>query len=463
MGRSLERPVLRSGASIRHANSGSTLSIRGKPIRHRVERDGLAAEYEVAFQIGSGRIGHSYAVERSGYLFQSPISWYGQRQAWDISPGYEKERYPDFDRPIALECLSCHSSGARLVRGTRNHYEHLDQLSSISCERCHGPAEAHLAKPNRSNIINPVRLAMRERDSVCEQCHLAGQVRVLNPGRSWLDFRPGEALENAWTVYAGDDAAGDEQKVVSQSEQLEISKCRQASNGRLWCGTCHNPHQPDGVRAASDQACRNCHPGVRKGGHPVRGSCSECHMKRRATEVPHTAYTDHRIAAAPHGDTRVVRPWREPPSAMRERNAGLALIAIGQRERNEGIVQDGFRRLWEVREKWSGDADVAGALASVLLQKRRPAEAVALLSDVASPTPELSLQTAAALYAAGRKAEAVEKLQELIAADPAFQEAYAFLIRMHRDEGRRDQALNIIEKYLKVFPQNLTFRKLAQR
>jgi hypothetical protein len=462
MGTSLARPVPRSNTSFPHVNSGSTLTVRGKPLRHRIERDGLAAEYDIAFQIGSGRIGHSYAVERDGFLFQSPVSWYAQRQRWDISPGYEKERYPDFDRPIALECLACHSSGARLVRATRNRYEDLNQLTSISCDRCHGTADAHLARPNRSNIVNPARLAERERDSVCEQCHLSGKARVLNPGKSWLDFRPGEALESAWTVYIGHAVDADEQTVVSQSEQLSASKCRQASNGRLWCGTCHDPHQPERVRAATDQACQSCHPGPRKAGHPLGAvSCWACHMKRRPTEVAHTAYTDHRIAPAAAASVGVVRAWREPTARLRDRNLGLALIAIGQQQRSEQLVQDGFRTLWQQREIWLGDGEVTGALASVLLQKGRPSDAAAVLSGVASREPEQSFRAAAALHAAGKKSEAVEKLENVIAADAAFQEAYAFLIRIYTDEGKREEALRVVERYLKVLPQSLTFRKLA--
>ncbi len=51
------------------------------------------------------------------------------------------------------------------------------------------------------NIVNPAKLPKRARDSVCEQCHLEGEVRILNPGRSWRDFQPGNNLEQTAAVY----------------------------------------------------------------------------------------------------------------------------------------------------------------------------------------------------------------------------------------------------------------------
>src|SRR4029077_4940957 len=38
------------------------------------------SEVEVQFAIGAGNRGRSYLLNRNGYLFQSPISWYSERQ-----------------------------------------------------------------------------------------------------------------------------------------------------------------------------------------------------------------------------------------------------------------------------------------------------------------------------------------------------------------------------------------------
>ena len=48
------------------------------------------------------------------------------------------------------------------------------------------------------------RLPVEARDSVCEQCHLSGSARVLNPGKGWADFVPGVPLEEVFSVYTDD-------------------------------------------------------------------------------------------------------------------------------------------------------------------------------------------------------------------------------------------------------------------
>jgi len=94
-------------------------------------------------------------------FFQSPISYHNEaRGIWDMAPGYEGDRRPDFDRPITAECLFCHAGRAKRIRGTLNRYETPPfEAEAITCERCHGPVEAHLRKPMPHSIINPQKLA----------------------------------------------------------------------------------------------------------------------------------------------------------------------------------------------------------------------------------------------------------------------------------------------------------------
>src|SRR5262249_32306239 len=56
---------------------------------------------EVQYVVGSGRSGRAYLVDRDGYLFASPITWYPQKKIWALSPGYEAQNpHPRFGRPI---------------------------------------------------------------------------------------------------------------------------------------------------------------------------------------------------------------------------------------------------------------------------------------------------------------------------------------------------------------------------
>ena len=78
-------------------------------------------EADVQYALGSGRQAVSYLIERDGFLFESPITWYAQGQRWGISPGYEK-RNARFERPILSECLFCHANRVERVTSAINRY-----------------------------------------------------------------------------------------------------------------------------------------------------------------------------------------------------------------------------------------------------------------------------------------------------------------------------------------------------
>ena len=59
--------------------------------RTRLGPDGRpAAEqtWDVHYVVGSGRRGYSFLTDQDGFLFQTPISWYSQKETWDLSPGF---------------------------------------------------------------------------------------------------------------------------------------------------------------------------------------------------------------------------------------------------------------------------------------------------------------------------------------------------------------------------------------
>src|SRR5207249_7167747 len=101
MGRSLapiaavsvkERLDAASGNPFTHSGLQYLVERRRERIVHREtlansKRNVLAQiEQEVAYVLGSGTRGRAYLINRDGYLFQSPISWYTQKNAWDLSP-----------------------------------------------------------------------------------------------------------------------------------------------------------------------------------------------------------------------------------------------------------------------------------------------------------------------------------------------------------------------------------------
>ena len=140
-------------------------------------------EAEVAYTIGSGRQAFSYLIERDGFLFESPITWYAKDRRWGLSPGYERRVSP-FERPILSECLFCHANRAERVTSALNRYRTpIFQGHAIGCERCHGPGELHVRRPEvvdgrDATIVNPADLA-----SITPRCRL----RAMPPDRPETD------------------------------------------------------------------------------------------------------------------------------------------------------------------------------------------------------------------------------------------------------------------------------------
>lgn len=183
---------------------GATITMHSSPSGYwqRLQSGGDVTNYRIDYVIGSGNHASGYLLDLGGHLFQSPVAYYTSRHAYDLAPGYEGLANPDFTRPVAEGCLFCHSGTALHIPGTSNQYRSpAFSAEAITCERCHGSAEKHLSDPRAGTIINPAKLESAARDSICEQCHLLGVGRVLNPGKKFGDFRPGQPLEDVFTTY----------------------------------------------------------------------------------------------------------------------------------------------------------------------------------------------------------------------------------------------------------------------
>src|ERR1017187_4996461 len=168
MAHSLSEVTPQPEGSFEHALSKTRFSIRSNPsgVLQRFQRDGESGEQRVAYVIGSGAHAFGYLVRIGDRLFQSPLSYYTNRRLWDVAPGYEESHHPDFSRPVTLECLLCHSGKAQPVPDTLNRYQTPAFLAeSITCDRCHGPGEAHANKPVPGSILNPAKLRGAARDS----------------------------------------------------------------------------------------------------------------------------------------------------------------------------------------------------------------------------------------------------------------------------------------------------------
>ena len=275
---------------------------------------------ELLYYIGSGRRGRSYLFETDGFLFESPVNWYANKQLWDMAPAYQTAREIPLNLPAYTSCLHCHVSGMQPpAPGTDNRYpEPPFTHNGVACERCHGPGAAHV---NGEAIVNPAKLTPARRDDICMQCHLEGKAAIERPRRHVYEFRPGDALSDYVRYFLLVDAKGSGLGAVSQVEALAQSQCKKKSGDAMSCTSCHNPHQS--VSAEDRVAyyrgkCLACHGasfGVKH--HPDHPDCTACHMPASAsTDVAHTQVTDHRIPRRPQVSPQLLQNVEDTSSSL---------------------------------------------------------------------------------------------------------------------------------------------------
>jgi hypothetical protein len=434
---------------------------------HTLTENGLAAEYPVAYQIGAGKVGYTYVVQMGSYLFESPASWY-QKGGWDFSPGYQRMPNVDFERVIDSACLFCHADSAKFATSEGRRYSG-GTLQPIGCDRCHGPGEAHALAPSAKNIVNPAKLTPRARNSVCEQCHLEGETRLLNPGKSWQDYHPGEELERTAVTYILTENHH-EVRTVAQSEQLALSKCVQASGGKLWCATCHKPHGEVEISSV----CKSCHAtfsGAPKEVHAAVTECVSCHMPRLTPEdIPHTASTDHRIVRRPvplpnfEGVGAEISAWQDPPAAFRTRDLAVAALVVGGTHNLTSVRSAGVELLEKLpASEVENDISVLSSLVSVKLKNRETEKAKEFARREVQLRPDSSLASmdlANALAESGDMAGAEQQLLKTIEIDPSQQQAWMNLTFLYEKQGRLADRIALLDRYLAWNPQNIWFRRL---
>jgi hypothetical protein len=372
------------------------------------ENAGDRIDYRVDYVIGSGEHANGYLVDIGGHLFQSPVAYYKSRQSYDLAPGYENVSDPDFTRPVSEECVLCHSGTALHVPGTLNQYQSpVFSAEGITCERCHGPVERHLWDPRAGTIVNPAKLEPAARDSICEQCHLFGVARVPNPGKKLSEFIPGRPLEDTFTIYRNvmpEGSSSGDFRVISHVEQLALSACARNSGGRLWCATCHNPHEKMSRSVAYYRSrCLFCHTASFPTSHaPKESDCLGCHMPRRnAKDGGHTAFTDHRIQR--RSDTQPDLPsdvgiaaWREPARDLRARNLGIAYIDVGMQRHSAPFIIQGYRTLTEVQRQFTNDPDFFKWIGEALLVAKQSSDAKLAFERALQLDPDSALTEASA-------------------------------------------------------------------
>ena len=463
-------------------------------------REIFSEAHELAYSVGSGTHGRSYLIWHEEFLFVSPLSYYTSENRWDLSPGHDTGLYRGFTRPAGELCVYCHSS-LQLVPGTSNQFRQpRPGAAAIECGRCHGPGQIHVAQRSSGapladavdrSIVNPAKLDHSLRDDLCNQCHLAGDARVPRPGTRYADFRPGTPLDKVVAIFSVPTAMkGAGLQALGHVDQLHLSRCWTASEGRLGCITCHDPHaepQGNGAAALYRQRCLTCH---------VSQSCSVAAAKRRQTQPPdncigchmprlplanisHTAFTDHRIprlegaarrylpAGGPSGNPKLIRethPARTGLEQSPEDLRALALAYVQVAGNYPAFAGESLTLIERAARLFPRDAEVQASYGLVLLVARPGERDVAEAAlqravDLGSSAVEPRLRLAGLLIEDGRPEVAVHICQNTVELNPYSPAALLRLARTYSVLGDHKKAVSTLERLLGFDPGNEVARR----
>ncbi len=443
----------------------------------------------VSYAIGSGNHARSFLVERSGRLYEAPVTFFGPAGRWDMSPGYNTENYVGFTRRVTANCLFCHAGRVNALNRAGDVFQASEPFAemSVGCERCHGPGRQHiaqLAQPGRA-IVNPARLSPELRDQVCEQCHLYGAARVAQPAKSPADYRPGESLGAILAIYVYEASATSEPTVTGHPLEMKESICRKKSQARLWCGSCHKVHtRPPATKSAAlyRAKCLNCHardacsrrPDPASAAHR-ENNCIACHMpKRPVVESAHVTFTDHRILRRPKADSKpqldgsklkLILPADLDDPVVATRNLGFAYAEVASSTGREEFHRKVVGTLRPLVGTSIADAAFWQTLGEAHLASGEVAQAEEAFRKVAG----LDADSASAHYGLGylfqRRGdlpEAIEAYRRALDADPYKAEALGNLAAAYSSIGQREEAMKALEAALKLEPGNLKWRAAAE-
>jgi tetratricopeptide (TPR) repeat protein len=458
--------------------------------------------HKLDYVIGSGTNGYTYLVRRGDYLFQAPLSYYVQKRAWDLSPGYEVADN-GFNRPIAAACIACHSGRPQSVRDRTGLFCDPPFLElAIGCENCHGPGALHAAEMAQGRrrrvtadlgIVNPARLPASLAEDICMNCHQGGDTRILWPGKNYSDFRPGTPLSQTLAILRiprERSTAGDAD-LLEHHFSMHVSRCYRASGGRLSCFTCHQVHamlRPFEASAYYRARCLTCHLETScKLPKPQRArqadDCVNCHMPKRQVEiVAHSALTNHRIPARPSEPlpdaafapstpgTPDLIFWNAPADSKAQVLPPIMLLqAYGELMEKEPRYQTRYFALLDALAKSDpGEPLVQASLGSKMLRSESGSynsaiEHLTQAINLGFSAPSVYADLAEALARTNREEEAAQTLERGIRVSPFVPVLYKSLSLRLINLKRYADARKTMEQYMELFPEDDFMRGLLRK
>jgi tetratricopeptide (TPR) repeat protein len=437
---------------------------------------------KVAYSVGSGQHARSYLIEKSGRLFQAPVTYFTSARRWDMSPGYDTDHYVGFTRRVTASCLFCHSGRLNVLNQAGDVFKAPNTFAeaAIGCERCHGPGQPHINNPGHA-IVNPRKLSPELRDQVCEQCHLFGAARVSQPGKSAGDYRPGQRLNAFVAVYGWDATAITQPSVTGHALEMKQSVCWQKSQKRLWCGSCHEIHGRSSLASVRTK-CLSCHATTACGKRADHlnaahreNDCVACHMpKRPVIESAHVTFTDHRIQRRPSlrmdqqlggVKLRSILGGELDDPVLASRNLGFAYAEVAGSTGNQEFFAKAVELLRPLIGTSIMDAPFWQTLGEAHLAIGEIADAEKAFRSAVGLDPGSSSAHYSLGYLLQRRNDlpaAIEAYRRAVAADPFKAEAFGNLAAAYFKLGNHEQAVAALKSALALEPGNLTWRASLQ-
>jgi len=267
------------------------LTFESGPYKYTLTREGERSIYivtdgtatitvPIGWALGLGEAGQTYIFVRDGVYYESRVSFYKTVDGLDLTFGAAAIHPANLEQAAgramspkeALACFQCHSTGA--VRDNALHTEELKP--GVLCENCHAQAAHHMERvlagdAKGARMPHLASMSAEETSDFCGRCH-----------RTWADVTQHGPYSPA--------------NVRFQPYRLANSKCYDASDSRIRCIACHNPHV-EVVRGAAnyDARCIACHSGKQKICPVAKQDCTNCHMPKIGLPGAHRQFTDHQI------------------------------------------------------------------------------------------------------------------------------------------------------------------------
>jgi hypothetical protein len=469
--------------------------------------------HAIEWIIGANANGFGGLTEHDDFLFEAPLSYYPRLGKWELSPGYQNGDN-GFNRVIAPGCIFCHSGRPQPAPEALGKYRnpHFTQLT-IGCENCHGPGSAHVEAMNQGEsyskgkdptIANPSAMAPALANDICMSCHQTGDTRVFQPGKNYLDFRPGMPLDRIMAILMVPPTRDNPPREdhVEHFYSMTMSKCyigSQNTANPLRCISCHDPHiQPTAAEAPAffNSKCLSCHtqqsckaplearrataiPGSH--GAAIAGAvpdnCIGCHMqKREGVAITHTSITNHRIVARPDEpfpdraftETTAALPDLIHLNAIPGDDAPPPAITLLQayeqlKDQKPEYTASWQRTLSELEKSEPDNAIVQASLGRRDLNDGKLADAALHLNDSLRLDPVQPEAYASLSDIADRQGNAVEALaaiRKAVTLDPFNANMRKTLVLRLISAKQYEEAETDMEKYLQDFPQDDFMRRM---